>query len=79
MGRRAFIGALASGLLVAPLVAKAQSPAKTSRVGYLTSSPRDAQPGSTSHFFARLGELGYVEGKNVVIDFRYADTDEVVQ
>ena len=76
MDRRAFIGALASSLVAVPRAANAQSPPKIARVGYLTSSPRDAQPGSTSHFFTRLGELGYVEGKNVVIDFRYADTEE---
>ena len=76
MDRRTFIGGISGGLFALPLAANAQSPPKIARVGYLNSSPRDATPSSTSTFYAGLRELGYVEGKNVVIDFRYADTDD---
>jgi putative ABC transport system substrate-binding protein len=71
MDRRAFIGRLTVALLAAPLAAEAQ-PATVPRIGILSS----ANPRSASIFQAfelRLHELGYVEGKNVIIEFRNAE------
>jgi len=76
MDRRAFIGALAGGLLAAPLAAKAQVAAKASRIGVLWpgASP---PPGSRMEWFRQgLRESGYVEGQNVVIELRYAEGGE---
>ena len=69
--RRDFLVA-AGTLLAAPLVAEAQQAANVTRIGYLShnlaasSHLRDA-------FLQGLRELGYVEGRNVVIEYRYAE------
>jgi putative ABC transport system substrate-binding protein len=73
MNRRGFIGALAGGLFAAPLVAAAQPTAKVYRIGFLVT----ATPTETGHLFKALSEglreLGYVEGRNVVFERRFAE------
>src|SRR5215831_10855978 len=50
--------------------AQTQPPKKVARIGYLIgSSPTGA---STEAFRQRLRELGYVEGQNIVIEYRFA-------
>ena len=70
--RSLLIATLAVGCLTAPPVSSAQPPAaKTWRIGVLlTIFPPDAGPPQA--FRQRLRELGYVEGQNLVIDWRYA-------
>jgi putative ABC transport system substrate-binding protein len=71
MDRREFIGTLAGGLLVSPLAAEAQQQVgKLSRIGVLMNlySP-DAHPPQALR--QRLRDLGYVEGQNLIIDWRY--------
>jgi putative ABC transport system substrate-binding protein len=70
--RRAFIGTLASALLAAPLAAEAQQAAKVARIGYLGNSPA-ALPHLREAFLQGLRDLGYVEGRNLVIEYRYAE------
>jgi len=73
MDRRAFIGALAGGLLAAPLVAEAQRVSEVYRVGFLgAASPLGYAPFVEA---LRLGlrDLGYVEGKNLAIEYRWAE------
>ena len=61
-----------AGTLVAPLTAEAQQPAIT-RVGYLsTRSPGEAKH-VTDPFIQGLRDSGYVEGSNLVIEFRWAE------
>jgi putative ABC transport system substrate-binding protein len=79
MDRRTFIGALASGLIASPFETIAQAPAKIARMGYLALSPREALPNAVATILARLSELGYNEGKNLIIEFRSADTQERLQ
>ena len=69
--RRDFLIA-AGALLVAPLGAEAQQPGKMYRIGYL--SPGAASQGVSGSFRAALNELGYIEGRNVVIESRFANT-----
>ena len=60
---------LALGLLCVPLTGEAQRPGKVARVGILSA----AQPRSASFLQAfehRLRDLGYVEGQNLIIEFR---------
>jgi len=70
--RRAFIGSLAGGLLVAPLAVEAQQAAKVPRIGYLTLNMA-AAPHLPEAFRQGLRDLGYVEGRNVVIEYRDAE------
>ena len=66
--------ALAFLLLVAPLAAAAAAPNKVWRVAVLTSGmPRSDAP--VRALEQRLAELGYVEGRNLVIDFRTAGAE----
>jgi putative tryptophan/tyrosine transport system substrate-binding protein len=62
---------LALGLLVAPVGADAQSPAKVPRIGVLR--PSLASPCRYDSFAQGLRELGYVEGHTIVIEWRCAD------
>ena len=76
MDRRRFVGSGACGLLLLPLVANAQPGEKIARLGFLAASPRDRQQNVLSTMGERLHELGYVEGRNLVIDYRHAETEE---
>jgi len=71
--RRAFIGAMTGGLLAAPLVAEAQQPTRTARVGTLSLA---AGPNPNMDVFPGLRELGWVEGQNLVIEHRWAAGQE---
>jgi len=54
-------------------VAEAQQPGKVLRIGYLAGTGPDAQSARIQAFRQGLRELGYVEGKNFVIESRYAE------
>ena len=73
MNRRAaaLIVTLVLGLLTAFAGARAQPPDKVRRIGFLGPSP--ASGGLLQAFEQGLRELGYIEGKNVVIERRYTD------
>jgi len=51
-------------------VAEAQQPPKIRKIGWLSSSPLSATPERIEAFRQGLRELGYVEGKNIVIEWR---------
>ena len=53
--------------------ADAQQPTKVPRIGYLTPNPPSAHSARYEAFRQGLRELGYVEGKNIVIEYRYAE------
>lgn len=63
------IGILALGLLTAPLLADAQEAGKTPRIGFLRHS-RGANARDEA-FRQALRDLGWVEGKNIVFDYRW--------
>jgi ABC-type uncharacterized transport system substrate-binding protein len=67
--------AMAVSILAAPLAADAQQPAKGSKIGMLTTtSPEHPQArAGLDQFRQALGELGYVEGRNIVIEYRSAE------
>jgi len=71
--RREFIGTLAGGLLAAPFAAEAQQAAKVARIGYLTGANPAANPHQHEAFRQGLRDLGYVEGRNLVIEYRSAE------
>jgi len=71
MDRRTFLGSLASGLLAASLAAGAQQVKRMPRLCFLTFDPgtfETRQP-RWEPFFKRLGELGYVHGQTITIDY----------
>src|SRR5216683_5208638 len=72
MERRTFLGMMAGSLLAAPLAAEAQPVAKVPRIGYLALNPT-ANPHLHEAFRQGLRDLGYVEGRNVVIETRDAE------
>jgi putative tryptophan/tyrosine transport system substrate-binding protein len=59
-------------LITAPFV-QAQQPARIPRIGILFASSASVQSARIDAFRQRLRELGYVEGKNIVIEYRYAE------
>ena len=69
MDRRTFLSTLTGGLLAAPLAATAQQGAKISRLCYLALSPHT----SYDAFLQGLRDLGYADGRNLVIDYLSAD------
>jgi putative ABC transport system substrate-binding protein len=73
MKRRAFLGTLASGLLAAPLAAVAQQAGKVYRVGFLGNSTASLEANLVGPFREGLRDLGYVEGRNIMIEYRWAE------
>jgi len=71
--RRTFIGSVASSLLAAPLGVEAQQPAKIPRIGFLGLASASSFAKQVEAFRAGLRDLGYLEGKNIVIDYRWAE------
>ena len=73
--RRAFLAAMTSAFAATPAGVAAQPSARTSRLGLLHpgSEPPASDSVLTDYFWVPLRELGYVEGRNLVIERRYAD------
>jgi putative tryptophan/tyrosine transport system substrate-binding protein len=72
--RRRLLRTVAGGLLAAPLAAIAQPAGKVWRIGFLGDGSRDDRVGiSLEPFREGLRELGYVDGKNIVIMERWSD------
>jgi putative ABC transport system substrate-binding protein len=70
--RRTFIGTLTGGLLALPLAAEAQEAAKVARIGFLAGNLA-SNPHLPEAFRQGLRDLGYVEGRNLVIEYRDAE------
>src|SRR5437762_10867432 len=71
--RREFI-TLLGGAVAWPLPLRAQQSAKVPRIGFLRFGPASANTGRVEALRAGLRQLGYDEGKNIVIEFRWAET-----
>jgi putative tryptophan/tyrosine transport system substrate-binding protein len=72
MDRRRFLVTSLAGPLAAPLAAGAQQAEKVFRIGYLSGNSAESDTDLRSAFRQGLAELGYVEGKGSVIEYRYA-------
>lgn len=68
MRRRSFLRALAGSLLAPPLAAEAQQPGKRARIGWLGNTPIHPHPLAEG-----LHALGWVEGSNLLIEWRYTE------
>jgi putative ABC transport system substrate-binding protein len=62
-------------LLAAFLAAEAQPPKKV-RIGYLSSNPPSDTKDAFDAFRTKLGALGYLEGQNLLIESRYAESNQ---
>jgi putative ABC transport system substrate-binding protein len=78
MRRREFFG-LVGGVLASPIAARAQQSAKVARVGYLGFGTAAATATRIEALRAGLNSLGYTEGKNIAIEFRFAETTDQLQ
>ena len=74
MQRREFITLLGGAAAAWPFVARAQQPSsKVFRIGFLGLPTADSLPKRPEAFRAGLGDLGYQEGRDFVIEYRWAD------
>jgi putative ABC transport system substrate-binding protein len=73
IGRRKFLATLGGAAAAWPLAARAQQPERVRRIGYLGFGPASAYAARVEALRAGLRGLGWVEGKNIVIEFRWAD------
>jgi putative ABC transport system substrate-binding protein len=71
--RRAFITLLGGGAVTWPLAARAQQSRKLPTIGFLGVSASLAWTHWTAAFVRRLGELGWTEGRDVAIEYRWAE------
>ena len=62
-------------LIAAPLAANAKQPAKTPRIGFLGPTSASGLASRLEALQAGLRDFGYVEGKNIVIEYRWAEGD----
>src|SRR2546426_5005795 len=72
MKRRDFISLL-GGAAAWPLAARAQQSGKLPTIGFLGQSTRSATSEWTAAFVQRLRELGWVDGRNVAIEYRWGE------
>ena len=63
---------LVLAVLAAPLVANAQQPVKVPRIGFLGATSEAGQRPQVEAFRQGLRDLGYVEGQNLIVEFRWA-------
>jgi len=73
ISRGAFISSLAAGLLSAPLAADAQQAGKIYRVGYMSVVSRQSAEPLMLIFLRALRDLGWIEGRNLLVEWRWAD------
>jgi putative ABC transport system substrate-binding protein len=73
MRRREFITLLGGAATAWPLAARAQQPAKLPTIGFLGTAAPSAWAPWTAAFVQRLHELGWIEGRTVAIQYRWAE------
>jgi putative ABC transport system substrate-binding protein len=71
IGRRRFLSALGGATVAWPLAARAQQPVAV--IGWLSGISSEAQQPTLAAFRKALADAGYVEGRNVQIEYRWAD------
>ena len=73
MRRREFIALLGGAAATWPLAARAQQPSKLPTIGYLGANSETVDRLRRAAFVQRLGELGWITGTSVIIEYRWAD------
>ena len=73
MRKKILLSAVATLILASVFPGEAQQPKKVPRIGFQSAASPAAMTPRTAAFSQGLRELGYVEGKNIVIEWRYAE------
>src|SRR6185295_11033594 len=73
MKKRIAWGLLGAFILACFQLAEAQQPKKVSRIGYLSSFDPTGESARSEGIRLALRELGYIEGQNIAIEYRYAE------
>jgi|SRR5215470_3310937 len=73
MDRRAFFTVVGGSIFAAPFVVRAQPTGKSVRIGYLGNSSPSLEANLVDSFREGLRQLGYVEGRNLIIEFQWAE------
>jgi putative ABC transport system substrate-binding protein len=73
MRRRIFLALLGGAVSASPIVVFAQDTRKLSRVGFLGNSTEDLEANLVGPFREGLRDLGYTEGRNILIEYRWAE------
>jgi putative ABC transport system substrate-binding protein len=74
MTGRIFVCLLASVLLIAAPVAEAQQPGKIFRIGFLDNSTATGSTVLVKVFHEELSKLGWIDGKNIAIEYRFGES-----
>ena len=73
MKRREFVALLGGAVTTWPLAARAQQPAQIPQVGWIWPGAAAGDPTELVGFKHGLRELGYVEGRNIVVEYRFGE------
>jgi ABC-type uncharacterized transport system substrate-binding protein len=73
LDRRTFMGGVVGGLLAARLAAGAQQAGRVYRIAYLSAPTHESVEQVLRAFLRTLRELGWVEGQNLIIEYRWAE------
>ena len=73
MNRRAFLGSIAGSFLAVPLATRAQQEGKVYRIGILEAIPAAQNAANLDALRKGLRTFGYIEGRNLIIEYRSAD------
>jgi putative ABC transport system substrate-binding protein len=71
--RRKFLATLGGTAAAWPLAARAQQPAKLPTIGFLVAGTPSSHGQWVAAFVQRLRELGWIEGRNIAIEYRWAE------
>ena len=73
MRRRDFIAGMAGSASAWPIVARAQPSGKLPVIGYMGQGTAAAEAKRVAAFFGRLHELSWIEGRTVIIEYRWTN------
>ena len=74
MRRREFITLVSGAAAAWPLAARGQQPTKPARLGYIWIGPKDSEHSTRDGLHQGLRDLGYMEGRDYILEERYAES-----